>query len=175
MVGLTTAYHLAGEGAEVTLVDARGTGLGTSKVNAGWVCPAESAPVPGPGVILQSMKWILRPDNPLYFKPSLEPAFLKFLTGMWRHSNAKAQRAGFEGHIALAQETIEVFDDYRSDGMDFEMHTSGCSWPSRRRTSSTTWTTSTWPGGSAATPASCAAPTPRKSCDVPVKVRRAPL
>lgn len=125
MVGLTTAYHLAGEGAEVTLVDARGTGLGTSEVNAGWVCPAESAPVPGPGVILQSMKWILRPDNPLYFKPSLEPAFLKFLTGMWRHSNAKAQRAGFEGHIALAQETIEVFDDYRSDGMDFEMHTSG--------------------------------------------------
>ncbi|MFI7581222.1 FAD-dependent oxidoreductase [Kocuria kalidii] len=125
VVGLTTAYHLAREGAEVTLVDARGTGLGTSEVNAGWVCPAESAPVPGPGVILKSMKWMLRPDSPLYIKPSLEPAFLKFMTGMWRHSNAKAQRAGFEGHLTLAKETLEVFDEYRADGMDFEMHTAG--------------------------------------------------
>lgn len=125
VVGLTTAYHLAKEGAEVTLVDARGTGLGASEVNAGWVCPAESAPVPGPGVILKSMKWMLRPDSPLYIRPSLEPAFLKFLTGMWRHSNAKDQRAGFEGHLRLAQETLEVFDDYRAEGMDFEMHTNG--------------------------------------------------
>jgi D-amino-acid dehydrogenase len=125
VVGLTTAYHLAKEGAEVTLVDARGTGLGTSEVNAGWVCPAESAPVPGPGVILKSMKWMLRPDSPLYIKPSLEPAFLKFLLGMWRHSNARDQRAGFEAHLTLAQETLEVFDDYRTDGMDFEMHTAG--------------------------------------------------
>ncbi|GAA3669390.1 FAD-dependent oxidoreductase [Arthrobacter ginkgonis] len=125
VIGLTTAYHLAREGAEVTVIDARATGLGASKVNAGWICPAESAPVPGPGVVLKSMKWMLRPDSPLYIRPSLEPEFLRFMFGMWRKSNARDQRAGFEGHLRLAADTLEIFDDYRADGMDFEMHTDG--------------------------------------------------
>ncbi len=52
VIGLTQAYHLAREGGSVAVIDARATGLGASKVNAGWICPAESAPVPGPGVVL---------------------------------------------------------------------------------------------------------------------------
>jgi D-amino-acid dehydrogenase len=125
VIGLTQAYHLAREGESVTVIDARATGLGASKVNAGWICPAESAPVPGPGVVLKSMKWMLRPDSPLYIKPSLRPDFLKFMFGMWRKSNARDQRAGFEGHLRLAADTLQIFDEYRADGMDFEMHTNG--------------------------------------------------
>lgn len=49
IIGLATAYHLAREGAQVTVLDARETGLGASDVNAGWIVPAEAAPVPGPG------------------------------------------------------------------------------------------------------------------------------
>ncbi|WP_120519821.1 NAD(P)/FAD-dependent oxidoreductase [Arthrobacter celericrescens] len=125
VIGLTQAYHLAREGETVTVIDARATGLGASKVNAGWICPAESAPVPGPGVVLKSMKWMLRPDSPLYIKPSLNPAFVRFMFGMWRKSNARDQRAGFEGHLRLAADTLQIFDEYRADGMDFEMHTNG--------------------------------------------------
>ena len=125
IIGLTTAYHLAREGTTVTIVDARATGLGASEVNAGWIVPAEAAPVPGPGMVLKSMKWMLRPDSPLYIKPSLNPAFVKFMVGMWRRSNYADQRLGFEGHLRLAQGTVEVFDDYRADGIDFEMHNLG--------------------------------------------------
>ncbi|MCP1411724.1 FAD-binding oxidoreductase [Paenarthrobacter sp. A20] len=125
VIGLTQAYHLAREGGTVTVIDARATGLGASKVNAGWICPAESAPVPGPGVVLKSMKWMLRPDSPLYIKPSLQPDFVRFMFGMWRKSNARDQRAGFEGHLRLAADTLQIFDEYRADGMDFEMHTDG--------------------------------------------------
>lgn len=125
VIGLTTAYHLAREGETVTLVDARATGLGASDVNAGWIVPAEAAPVPGPGMVLKSIKWMLRPDSPLYIKPSLDPAFASFMVGMWRRSNYADQRLGFEGHLRLAQGTVEVFDDYRADGMDFEMHSQG--------------------------------------------------
>lgn len=125
IIGLATAYHLAREGAQVTVLDARETGRGASDVNAGWIVPAEAAPVPGPGVVLTSMKWMLRPDSPLYIRPSLHPEFLSFMFGLWRASNARDQRAGFAGHLALAEGTIESFDDYRADGMDFEMHTQG--------------------------------------------------
>jgi D-amino-acid dehydrogenase len=125
VIGLTTAYHLAREGESVTLIDARGTGLGASEVNAGWIVPAEAAPVPGPGVVLQSMKWMLRPDSPLYIRPSLRPSFIKFMLGMWGKSNSRDQRAGYEAHLRLAQHTIETFDEYRADGVDFEMHNAG--------------------------------------------------
>jgi len=125
VIGLTTAYHLAREGASVTLVDARQTGLGASDVNAGWICPAESAPVPGPGMIGQSLKWMLRRDSPLYIRPSLDPRFVKFMFAMWRSCNAPAQRAGFAAHLRLAQGTIEAYDDYRGDGLDFELRHDG--------------------------------------------------
>ncbi|MFK0005397.1 NAD(P)/FAD-dependent oxidoreductase [Paenarthrobacter sp. NPDC090522] len=125
VIGLTQAYHLAREGETVTVIDARNTGLGASEVNAGWIVPAEAAPVPGPGVVLQSLKWMMRPDSPLYIRPSVQPDFLKFMVGMWRRSNFQDQRAGFEGHLRLAQHTIETFDEYRADGMDFEMHNRG--------------------------------------------------
>ena len=125
VIGLTTAYHLALEGETVTLVDARATGLGASDVNAGWVVPAESAPVPGPGVILSALKWMMRPDSPLYIKPSLQPSFISFMLGMFRASNAKAQRAGFAAMLALAEDSVHLFDDYKADGIDYELHHSG--------------------------------------------------
>jgi D-amino-acid dehydrogenase len=125
VVGLTTAYHLIREGASVTLVDARATGLGASIVNAGWLVPAEAAPMPGPGVVRSSLKWMLRPDSPLYIKPSTKPAFLSFMFGLWRVSNAKDQRGGFAAHLALADGSLEMFDDYRAEGISFEMHSDG--------------------------------------------------
>lgn len=125
IIGLTTAYHLAREGAEVELVDARATGLGASAVNAGWFVPSEAMPVPGPGMVAQTMKWMLRPDSPVYIRPSVEPRFVAFMISMWRHCNDADQRAGFAAHLALAESTAEVLDQYRADGMDFEMHAQG--------------------------------------------------
>lgn len=76
-------------------------------------------------MVLQSIKWMLRPDSPLYIQPSLNPSFLRFMLGMWRRCNAHDQRLGFEGHLRLAEGTVETFDEYRADGVDFEMHSRG--------------------------------------------------
>lgn len=120
-IGLLSAYHLAREGAEVVVVEARKTGRGAAEVNAGWVCPAESVPVPGPGMVTKSLKWMLHPDSPLYIRPSLRLSFLRFMFGMWRACTTRAQRAGFLAHLNLARGTVEAFDDYRADGLDFEL------------------------------------------------------
>jgi D-amino-acid dehydrogenase len=125
VIGLTSAYHLARDGAEVVLIDARPTGLGASAVNAGWFVPAESMPVPGPGMVAQTIRWMLRPDSPVYVRPSADPRFVAFMVGMWRHCNDADQRAGFAAHLALADDTAEVLDAYRADGMEFEMHADG--------------------------------------------------
>jgi len=125
VIGLTTAYHLAREGTEVVVLDARATGLGASAVNAGWFVPAEAMPVPGPKVVGQTLRWMLRPDSPVYIRPSLDPRFAAFMLRMWRHCNARDQRAGFEAHLRLADATAGTLDEYCADGIDFEMHSAG--------------------------------------------------
>ncbi len=125
VIGLTQAYDLARRGAQVTVIDQRTTGRGASTVNAGWVVPAEAAPVPAPGVIAQSMKWMLHRDSPLYIKPSLAPSHVRFMLGMWRRSNARDFRAGLAAQLALAAGTMEMLDEYTADGVSFEMHTDG--------------------------------------------------
>ncbi|RGE22011.1 FAD-binding oxidoreductase [Leucobacter sp. wl10] len=125
IIGLTTAYQLAREGGTVTVVDARATGLGASDVNAGWVVPADALPVPGPGAVLSAMKWMTQPDSPLYIRPSLKPSFISFMLGMFRASNGPSQRAGFEHTLALMADSVRVFDEYRADGIDYELHHRG--------------------------------------------------
>jgi D-amino-acid dehydrogenase len=125
IIGLTSAYQLVRDGAEVTLIDARETGRGASAVNAGWVCPAESGPVPAPGMISQALRWMLRRDSPLYVRPSLDPSFLRFMLAMARHCNRSDYRAGMQALMHLSEGTMERLDAYREDGLDFEMHADG--------------------------------------------------
>ena len=124
-VGLITAYHLHREGADVTLIDARQTGRGAAEVNAGWICPAESAPVPGPGMISKSLKWMLHRDSPLYIRPEPTSASSSSCSACGSSSNGPMQRAGFEAHLRLAHGTIEAYEDYRADGIDFELRHDG--------------------------------------------------
>lgn len=125
ILGLTLGYELARQGAEVEILDARASGLGASAVNAGWVVPAEAAPVPAPGLILKSMKWMVHKDSPLYIKPSLDPAHVRFMLRMWRRCNARDFRSGFQAHLALAEATNDILDDYARDGVAFESHSTG--------------------------------------------------
>jgi len=125
VIGLTSAYQLVRDGAEVTLIDARETGRGASEVNAGWVCPAESGPVPAPGMISQALRWMLRRDSPLYVRPSLDPSFLRFMLAMARHCNRSDYRAGMQALMHLSEGTMEQLDAYREDGLVFEMHADG--------------------------------------------------
>jgi len=125
VVGLATAYEFARAGEKVTVVDARKTGLGASEVNAGWVVPSCAAPVPGPGLILQSLKWMTRRDSPLYVKPSVHPEFLRFMLTMFRRCNARDQKSGLRAQLRLFEGTMQALDGYRKDGLEFEMEERG--------------------------------------------------
>jgi D-amino-acid dehydrogenase len=125
IIGLATAYSLARRGCEVVLVGDRTPGTGASSNNAGWVVPAESGPVPAPGVVLQTMRWMLKADSPLYVRPEASPAFVRFMAGMLRACNATAYRKAFEATARLARGTMDELDAWAADGMVFEMHADG--------------------------------------------------
>jgi D-amino-acid dehydrogenase len=125
IIGLATAYSLARRGCEVVVIGDRAPGSGASSNNAGWVVPAESGPVPGPGVILQTMRSMLKPDSPVYVRPSISPGFVRFMAGMLRACNATAYGHAFEATAALARGTMEALDAWAADGLAFEMHADG--------------------------------------------------
>ena len=74
VIGVTSAYYLAREGHEVTVVDRQpGPGLETSFANAGEISPGYSAPWAGPGIPAKAIKWLLMEDGPLVLRPKLDP------------------------------------------------------------------------------------------------------
>ncbi|MBI3978038.1 MAG: FAD-dependent oxidoreductase [Chloroflexi bacterium] len=125
VIGLCTALALDRRGARVTVIEAAEPGRGASHGNAGWIVPSLSGPVPGPGILAASLKWMLRSDSPLYIKPRADPSFARWLLAFWRHCNAADHHAGFQATFALGSRTMALFDELAACGIPFEYHRTG--------------------------------------------------
>jgi len=82
-------------------------------------------PVPAPGLVSQSLKWMLQPDSPLYVKPSVVPGMLGWLLEFWRHCNEEKYAQGREALAQLNRLALRDFDNLAAQGLDFEMHKAG--------------------------------------------------
>lgn len=125
IIGLATAYRLASRGAEVVIVADRPPGAGASSNNAGWVVPSLAGPVPAPGVVLQTLRWMAKPDSPVYVRPAVSPSFVRFMLGMLRACNAAAYDAAFDATARLGRGTMEALDAWAADGLAWEAHAEG--------------------------------------------------
>lgn len=132
VIGLATAWELHRRGEEVIVLDSRSAGMAASAVNAGWVSPA-MGPVPAPGLVGQSLKWMLNPESPLYIKPRLNKNFISWLYRFWRACNGPAYQAGVEATGAIGRGTMEIMDRWVEEGIDFEMHQYGLLYAFRDR------------------------------------------
>jgi len=125
VVGLCCAYELRRRGEMVTILDRDRPGCAASSGNTGWIVPSFSGPVPGPGVMAQSLRWMLKPDSPLYIRPHADPGFIGWVWTFWRHCNTRAYASGLDAVAALNTRTTALFDALAADGVEFEMHNQG--------------------------------------------------
>ena len=125
IIGLACAYELRRRGEDVVVLDKSEPGAAASAGNTGWITPSLSGPVPAPGIVLQSIKWILRPDSPLYVRPRADPMFLSWLLAFCRHCTKRAYQAGLDAVAALNAQTMTLYDALVADGVRFEMHRQG--------------------------------------------------
>ena len=73
VAGMTTAYFLARDGHDVTVVERNdGVGRETSYANGGQLSYSYVAPLAGPGVLPKVPPWLMRRDAPLRFSPRLD-------------------------------------------------------------------------------------------------------
>ncbi len=95
VVGVSTAFFLRERGASVTLLERGGLAAGASYGNAGWIFPSHSIPLPGPGVTGKALGWLLDPESPLYIRPTLRPAMLRWLWRFWKACDLESAKRGF--------------------------------------------------------------------------------
>lgn len=125
-VGVNCAYALAAAGRDVILVDRESVCAGCSHGNAGWVTPCHSLPLPGPGLVTQTLKWMLRGDSPVYIKPSLRPALLAWLWRFYRHCNKSAQLEGLRAMAELNRHVTSMTSELIEHlGLDCEFQQRG--------------------------------------------------
>jgi D-amino-acid dehydrogenase len=125
IIGLCTAFALRQRDVQVTVLDAGPAERAASHVNAGWIVPTLAEPVPSPGLIATSLRWMLRSDSPLYIRPRLDPGFLRWTLGFWRHCNARDFLAGTEAIAAFGARSLSLYDAMREAGVGYEEHRDG--------------------------------------------------
>ena len=125
IIGLTIATELQKRGHEITLIDENTDLAGASTINAGWIVPAMSAPIPAPGVVTQSIKWLLKADAPLSLtiRPNFE--FMRWMLGFARACSAEQFARGFEIMSELNEETLVHLDRLIADGLVEEHRADG--------------------------------------------------
>ena len=124
-VGLCCAWSLARRGADVVVYERDRVGSGCSEGNTGWICPGLSAPLPAPGVMPAAVKGMLRPGSPVLIRPLFGLDFLRWSWQFWRACTPARYRAGLEATVALSRRTIELFEELRAEGVEFDLHSSG--------------------------------------------------
>jgi D-amino-acid dehydrogenase len=73
IIGISTAWHLLEQGHEVTVVDRQdASAMETSFANAGQISVSYCEPWANPEAPLKLIKWMLRKDAPLLFRPTLD-------------------------------------------------------------------------------------------------------
>ena len=108
-IGAAAALDLARRGAEVTVVDRGPVGGGCSYGNAGWLTPSLATPLPAPGVLTTSLRWLLDSDSPLYIRPSLHPAWLRWMARFALSTTRAKFERGTRALMELSRFSLDAY------------------------------------------------------------------
>jgi len=121
-VGLAIAEALTSRGADTIVVERGRCGGGASAGNAGWITPSLAIPVPGPGVIGESLRWLINPSGPLWIRPSLSPAMLEWIARFVRSCSRTSYHRGLVALQGAGTLAGPAFDRLAERGVEFELH-----------------------------------------------------
>lgn len=120
VVGVTSAYYLARQGHEVTVIDRQAQpALETSFANAGQISPGYSSPWAAPGIPAKAVKWLLQQHSPLKIQPLMDPEMWLWMLQMLRNCTAGRYSINKERMMRLAEYSRDCFIELRGE-LDIE-------------------------------------------------------
>lgn len=86
IIGLFSAYYLAEQGYQITIIEQTDMTDGCSLGNAGMVVPSHIIPLAAPGMVAKGIKMLFDAQSPFYIKPRLSHKLLKWGYHFYRSS-----------------------------------------------------------------------------------------
>lgn len=127
VIGVTSAYYLAKQGVEVTVIDRQaGAAQETSFGNAGQISPGYSTPWAAPGIPLKAVKWLFQQHAPLAIKLDGSLWQLQWMLQMLKNCNAKRYAINKERMVRVAEYSRDCLQQLRQDtGIHYENRSQG--------------------------------------------------
>lgn len=127
VVGITSAWYLAAQGAKVTVIDReQSAAMATSFGNAGQVSPGYSTPWAAPGIPLKAMKWLMQRHAPLSIRPDGTLFQLQWMLQMLGNCNAERYSINKERMLRVSAYSRDCLIELRDSlGLDYEQRSLG--------------------------------------------------
>ncbi len=127
VIGVTTAWYLARQGADVIVLDRQdGPGLETSYANAGELSYGMTSPWAAPGVPMKAIKWLFMKRRPLFIKPMFSPAMWSWGLQMLMNCNEKSYDINKSRMIRLSNYSRDCLPELVAEtGIEFDMRERG--------------------------------------------------
>lgn len=127
VIGTTTAYYLARQGAQVTVVDRQaGPADETSYANAGQVSPGYSTPWAAPGIPTKALKWLFQKHAPLALRVDGSLWQWRWMAAMLANCTTGRYAVNKERMLRLAEYSRDCLRGLRDDtGIQYEQRTQG--------------------------------------------------
>ena len=120
IIGTTSAYFLAKQGHDVTVIDRQDSvSMETSHANAGCLSYGFSSPWAAPGLPLKILKWILTGQSPLIINPNMSINTIKFLYRMYKNCNKKSYEVNKSRMLRIANYSQKALLEIEND---FDIH-----------------------------------------------------
>jgi len=116
VIGVTTAWFLARDGHEVSLIEReQGVALGTSYANGAMIHTSLVEPWNEPGIALKLLQWIGRDDAPAVLRPAAVPGMLGWGLAFLRNATATRHRRHTLVNLRLALLSAKTLKEVRRE------------------------------------------------------------
>lgn len=124
IVGLSVGWFLQNYDIEVTILEQKSIGSGSSWANAGWLSPSLTTPLPEPAVLQYGIKSLFNPNAPLSiaFPPSIK--LINFLLTFSRNCNNKKWQKAMQSYIGINNLAFDAYDEINLAEHNLEFHQS---------------------------------------------------
>ena len=125
VIGLCSAYYLAKEGHQVTIVDKGNMDEGCSFGNAGMIVPSHVVPLAAPGMISQGIKWMFDSKSPFYVKPRLSSELMGWGMKFYKSANKSHVERAMPALRDLSLMSKELYQQINQIPNDFNYEEKG--------------------------------------------------
>ncbi|WP_144110058.1 D-amino acid dehydrogenase [Paraburkholderia sp. BCC1886] len=115
VIGVATAFYLRQHGCEVTVIEREpDVALSTSFGNAGVIAPGYVTPWAAPGMPAKILKYLFKPNSPLIFRPTLEPAQWRWIARWLRECDLERFRINKRRMQRIAYYSRDCLHEFRA-------------------------------------------------------------